>query len=201
MLSDDAPTDRGAARLWLVGDGAPRFVPLAAPRTVIGRGEHCDVRLDSELVSWDHAEITRHGSALLVSDLDSRNGTLLNGRAVTRPTRLRSNDTLTIGPFAMNVELSTPNRSTALGPHREIRLTSDERRVAAALAMHYRAAAGGAGRPATKQEIADVTHMSVRTVRRRLDDLAAKLAVLGDSPHERPRRIAERVLQLGLDRE
>jgi predicted component of type VI protein secretion system len=201
MLSDDAATDRGAARLWIVGDGAPRFEPLARHRTVIGRGEHCDVRLDSELVSWDHAEITHHGSALLVSDLDSRNGTLLNGRALTRPTRLRQSDTITIGPFSINVELSTPNRSTALGPQREIKLTPDECRVAAALVMHYRAAVGGAGRPATKQEIADVTHMSTRTVRRRLDDLAAKLTVLDDSPHERPRRIAERVLQLGLDRE
>jgi predicted component of type VI protein secretion system len=201
MLSDDVATSIGAPRLWIVGSDAPRSAPLLPSRTLIGRGDHCDVRLDNELVSWDHAEITRHGSALLVADLDSLNGTLHNGRTLKRPTRLEHGDTLKIGPFSITVELEVRHRGTLAGPSREIELTPDERRVAAALVMHYRAAAGGAGRPATKQEIADTTHLSPRTVRGRLDDLAAKLAVPVDSPHERPRRIAERVLELGLDRE
>jgi predicted component of type VI protein secretion system len=201
MVPNDVATGIGLPRLWIVGRDAPRPARLLPSRTLIGRGGHCDVRLDDEVVSWDHAEITRHGSALLIIDLDSLNGTLHNGRTLTRPTRLAHGDTLTIGPFSITVELEVRARGTLRAPSRDIELTPDERRVAAALVMHYRAAAGGAGRPATKQEIADATHMSPRTVRRRLDDLAAKLAVPVDSPNERPRRIAERVLALGLDRE
>lgn len=53
---------------------------------IVGRGGHCDLVLDDETVSTDHAELTRRGSSYLVVDLASRNGTVVNGRVIEKPT-------------------------------------------------------------------------------------------------------------------
>ena len=54
--------------------------------------------------------------------------------------------------------------------------------------------------PATRAELAETLHISERTAQRRLDALAAKLDVSGGAGRERPRLIAARVIELGLDR-
>ena len=53
---------------------------------------------------------------------------------------------------------------------------------------------------ATRAEIAAALQVSERTAQRRLDALAAKLDVPGDAGRDRPRQIAARVIELGLDR-
>jgi len=45
----------------------------------IGRDDHCTVRLNDEAVSRVHAELFYDGCAWCIRDLDSSNGTLLNG--------------------------------------------------------------------------------------------------------------------------
>ena len=48
------------ARIWVSAGGeAPRSVPLAGERTVVGRSPEADLRLDDEAVSWNHLEIER----------------------------------------------------------------------------------------------------------------------------------------------
>ena len=79
-------------------------------------------------------------------------------------------------------------------------LSAEERATAAALVAPYRSEGAFAGRPATRAEIAEALHVSERTAQRRLDALAAKLDVAGDAGRERPRLIAARVIELGLDR-
>jgi predicted component of type VI protein secretion system len=195
--------DRSSPRIWISeADAAPRSVALAEGRTVIGRGDHCQVKLEDDAVSWDHAEIERRGSSLLATDLDSRNGTLLNGSALDRTRRLRNGDVLQVGPFRLEVSLPPQIRhdATAAAPRGAIELTEDERDVAGALVARYKEPGVRAGRPATRAEVAEALHVSERTVQRRLDALATKLAIPAESGRERPRLIAERVLELGLDR-
>lgn len=48
----------------------------------IGRSEHCDVRVDSGYVSRCHAEIAYKEGRWYVSDLESTNGTYLNGEPI-----------------------------------------------------------------------------------------------------------------------
>jgi pSer/pThr/pTyr-binding forkhead associated (FHA) protein len=172
-------------------------------RTVVGRGEHCDLCLDDEAVSYDHVEIVRHGPSLIAADLDSSNGTTLNGKALDRNRRLRNGDVLQVGRFRLEISLppQTRHERTAAAPKGAIELTEDERKVARALVAPYNDPGVRAGRPATRAEVAEALHVSERTVQRRLDGLATKLGIPSDAGRERPRLIAERVLELGLDRD
>jgi pSer/pThr/pTyr-binding forkhead associated (FHA) protein len=190
-------------RIWISeADQPPRSEGLQEGRNVIGRGDHCEICLDDEAVSWDHAEIERRGASLLAADLDSSNGTVLNGAVLDKTKRLRNGDVLQIGPFRLEVALPPQVRHevTAAAPQGAIDLSEDERQVAGALVAPYRAPDVRAGRPATRAEVAETLHVSERTVQRRLDTLASKLAIPTDAGRERPRLIAEKVLELGLDR-
>jgi predicted component of type VI protein secretion system len=191
------------ARLWLSAGGeAPRSLPLAGARTVIGRSPEADVTLEDDAVSWNHLEIERRGDVLMATDLDSRNGTALNGEPLERPRRLRDGDTLIVGGCRLEVSVGavTPVGATVASTEPGVALTAEERATAAALVAPYRSEGAFAGRPATRAEIAAALNVSERTAQRRLDALATKLKVPGDAGRERPRLIAARVIELGLDR-
>ncbi|WP_419921602.1 FHA domain-containing protein [Candidatus Poriferisodalis sp.] len=73
--------------------------------TVIGRRGDCDIVLDGPRVSRRHAQIRDTGDGLLLVDLASVNGTLLNDIEVTSE-RLVDGDTVTIGEHKLRLELS-----------------------------------------------------------------------------------------------
>jgi pSer/pThr/pTyr-binding forkhead associated (FHA) protein len=191
------------SRIWITGEGGqPRSVALAGERTVVGRDPEADLHIDDEAVSWNHLEIERRGEVLMATDLDSRNGTALNGEPLDRPRRLRNGDTLIVGGHRLEVSVgpATPVGATVPSSQPSVALTGEERATAAALVAPYRSEGAFAGRPATRAEIAAALQVSERTAQRRLDALAAKLDISGDAGRERPRLIAARVIELGLDR-
>lgn len=53
-------------------------------RTVIGRADDCDLRLDQEGVAGRHAEISQADGGLTLSRLDPAHEVLLNGRPIER---------------------------------------------------------------------------------------------------------------------
>ena len=70
-----------------------KVIPLVGQSFKIGRGETCHLRPNSEQVSREHAEFTISGDSVVVSDLGSRNGTLVNGKALTSEAyRLKDRD-------------------------------------------------------------------------------------------------------------
>jgi hypothetical protein len=72
-------------------------------RWVLGRASDADVLLDGDdAVSRRHAEIAVRAGLCLIRDLDSCNGTLLNGRPVRRA-RLRRGDVLVLGETVVRV--------------------------------------------------------------------------------------------------
>jgi len=191
------------ARIWLTGErGEPRSVPLSEGRTVIGRDPDAEVFIDDEAVSWNHLEIETRGGVLIATDLDSRNGTALNGEPLDRPRRLRNGDALMVGTHRLEISDPAPGRAgqTVAAAAPAVALSEEERATAVALVAPYRSEGAFAGRPATRAEIADALHVSERTAQRRLDALAAKLDVSGEAGRDRPRQIAARVIELGLDR-
>src|SRR6187402_2166651 len=98
-------------RLWISASGeAPHSFALTEERTVVGRSPEADVVLEDEAVSWNHLEIEARDQVLMATDLDSRNGTALNGEPLDRPRRLRDGDTLIVGGHRL--EISTAGSPT-----------------------------------------------------------------------------------------
>lgn len=184
------------------GGEPPRSVPLSGERTVVGRSPEADLQLEDEAVSWNHLEIERRGDVLMATDLDSRNGTALNGEPLDRPRRLADGDTLILGAHRLEISTGrvTPVGATVPSGEPSVALSEEERATAIALVAPYRNEGAFAGRPATRAEIAAELNVSERTAQRRLDALAAKLDIRGDAGRDRPRQIAARVIELGLDR-
>src|SRR3954454_14411492 len=121
-------------RLWISAGGeAPHSVALDGERTVVGRSPEADVVLGDEAVSWNHLEIERRGDVLMATDLDSRNGTALNGEPLDRPRRLRDGDTLIVGACRLEVSTgaATPVGATVASGDPGVALNEEERATAA----------------------------------------------------------------------
>ena len=63
---------------------------------MIGRSRDCDIQLNDANVSRRHAELRQEGAAYWIVDLDSTNGTEVNGRRLKRA-KLKAGDQITVG--------------------------------------------------------------------------------------------------------
>lgn len=72
----------------------------APTRLLIGRAAHCDLVLQDDKVSREHAAVERDGDGVVLSDLGGKNPTLVNGKP-TRLRRLRHGDTVQLGNSQM----------------------------------------------------------------------------------------------------
>jgi uncharacterized protein YgiM (DUF1202 family) len=86
--------------------GSERGRTFAIPPTglLVGRAGECDLTLDDVQVSRRHARFYWHGSHLLVEDLGSANGTLVNGRPVSGSQPLSERDMVNIGNSVFMVQ-------------------------------------------------------------------------------------------------
>lgn len=85
----------------------PRLAVLFGPRrgvtrevhqrVLVGRAAEADLQLIDEKVSREHCVFEAQGSAVVVRDLGSRNGTWVNGERLHGPHLLAPNDTVGIG--------------------------------------------------------------------------------------------------------
>jgi hypothetical protein len=75
------------------------------PVTTIGRASSSTIVLDNSYVSTEHALITRRGDQWWLEDMGSRNGTLLNGVALTETAVISVGDVIAVGPTYFKVEL------------------------------------------------------------------------------------------------
>ena len=92
-----APGDKSGRRLELVtGSETGRIIRLTPPSLVIGRGADADLRLTDTGVSRRHAEIKVDPNGVTLVDLQSTNGTSVNGRMVDRA-ELNDGDRISVG--------------------------------------------------------------------------------------------------------
>jgi uncharacterized membrane protein YdfJ with MMPL/SSD domain/pSer/pThr/pTyr-binding forkhead associated (FHA) protein len=108
------------------GPDAPQTLDVQG-EVVIGRGEDCDIVLHDEQASRHHASISPlpNGGVLLV-DLGSSNGTLVNGVRVDGPVELEGNERIRIGESVLTVRALG---RTVLAQHGlELRIESGEAR-------------------------------------------------------------------------
>ncbi len=80
------------SHLKLVVESGPdlgeEYTFVAGDEFVIGRGQYSNIVVDDKQASRKHAMIVSDGGELLLSDLDSRNGTYVNGERVAKRTLL-----------------------------------------------------------------------------------------------------------------
>jgi len=75
-------------------------VKLIKERTTLGRRPHCDVVMENMAVSGQHACLVLAGQQVSIEDLDSTNGTYVNGSAVKKQL-LQDGDVIEIGKFTI----------------------------------------------------------------------------------------------------
>lgn len=85
-----------AKLFWLQPDNTIVEFPLKAEQNLIGRSSRCDVRIKHPGISAEHALIRLLPGAATVEDLNSTNGTRVNGRRVESHT-LRHGDQIGVG--------------------------------------------------------------------------------------------------------
>ena len=69
---------------------------LSTDPVILGRHPECEVHIEDGSVSRRHAQVTFEGGHYFLSDLNSRNGTLLNDQPIHRPTKLYDRSTIRI---------------------------------------------------------------------------------------------------------
>jgi pSer/pThr/pTyr-binding forkhead associated (FHA) protein len=83
-------------------------LPEAAAEIVIGRSADCQWIIPSGAVSRRHAVLRRRGDELVVEDLGSSNGTMVNGERLSGPRTLRDRDKLQLGAVEIRVVIPEP---------------------------------------------------------------------------------------------
>lgn len=81
-----------------------RVVDIRVSPAVIGRGHGNEVRIPAAEVSRRHCQLRDKDGLLMVEDLESVNGTYLNGALITGEAIVRPGDRLEIGPVTFVVE-------------------------------------------------------------------------------------------------
>ncbi len=88
----------------MAGDAPMLFVPPLPPlrveagrEIVIGRSAECELRVPSVAASRRHAAVVCRGEEVLVRDLGSTNGTLVNGDKITGERALEAGDRIEVG--------------------------------------------------------------------------------------------------------
>ena len=84
---------------------------------LIGRAEHCPVRLFDKSVSRVQCKIVVYGGGLAIVHLGSSNKTVLNGRAVLENAPLQSGDTIKLGREVLHVDYIQKLDSPVLNLH------------------------------------------------------------------------------------
>jgi pSer/pThr/pTyr-binding forkhead associated (FHA) protein len=85
-------------------------VQLTKDRTTLGRRPYNDIVIDNLAVSGEHAILQMTGNEVHLEDLNSTNGTYVNGKAVKKQL-LQNNDTVEIGKYKIKYVNEVPGAS------------------------------------------------------------------------------------------
>jgi pSer/pThr/pTyr-binding forkhead associated (FHA) protein len=83
-----------------------RIHELSAAKTVVGRNLDCEVWLPNPCISREHAALLSSESGIIIRDLESRNGTRVNGSLLKSDECLLDGADIRIGPYSLKVSLT-----------------------------------------------------------------------------------------------
>jgi HD-GYP domain-containing protein (c-di-GMP phosphodiesterase class II) len=92
------------------GPGVGKVYPTKDKSTILGRDPKCDIQLGDKSASREHAEVFKLGEMYFIRDLQSRNGTMVNGELIDEEL-LREGDIIQIG----ETEIAYQEKDMALG--------------------------------------------------------------------------------------
>jgi pSer/pThr/pTyr-binding forkhead associated (FHA) protein len=95
---------------WEGGAKAGRTYEVPIGTVTLGRGEDCEVAMNSGAVSRRHARIVNDGVSVTIEDLESANGTQVNGRKLQAPAVLQDADTIEIGDSRLRVRMRSVSK-------------------------------------------------------------------------------------------
>lgn len=94
-------------------------------KMIIGRAEDCDIVIDNLAVSRHHTIIEKGEGFFNVNDLDSNNGTFVNGRRITEPTTLNFGDEIGVGKHILVFDSHSRKSRSASGKFLHLEARSD----------------------------------------------------------------------------
>ncbi len=97
----------------LEGDVPGRIVVLNHEKMVLGRHPNCEIVLDNAAVSRRHAQFLENHGTYFVEDLQSRNGTIVNGERIEGRTQLHDTDLVKICNVVLRFHAVMPQASEA----------------------------------------------------------------------------------------
>lgn len=113
-----------------------KIIPITRTPFVIGRDPKCHLRPSSPLVSNRHCSVEVRNGKVVLADLGSTNGTLINGQPIKEGQEVRDTDRLQIGPLSFGIRIErTPalDQQTPLPPTRASGKPEDDEAIAAML--------------------------------------------------------------------
>jgi DNA-binding winged helix-turn-helix (wHTH) protein len=112
-VREDAPAAR-----YSLSHGLREFI-LTPGAHVIGRAPDSAVRIESTEVSRRHAQVTIGANGATISDLGSKNGTIIAGRRLTHSLELRDGDEIRLGTIVLIFHASSGSAQTDTTPPRD----------------------------------------------------------------------------------
>lgn len=97
------------------GVGQEFEIPEGKP-SWIGRDPFCVVRLKDPEISRRHCELFNDKDKVIIKDLGSRNGTLVNSRRLRHSIELKDKDIIQVGSTQLQARISAAPRSAAAPP-------------------------------------------------------------------------------------
>ena len=85
------------------GKNDGREIRIKVPEFIIGRGDDAHLKPTSDLVSRRHCSVKIHDGEVIIRDMDSRNGTYVNGVQLESPHKAKSGDKLRVGRLQFEV--------------------------------------------------------------------------------------------------
>ncbi len=70
---------------------------------LIGRGDHCQIKVEDAYASQVHARLFRRGESVMVEDMGSTNGTYLNRQKVTAAAEVFKGDRVKVGKTVLEL--------------------------------------------------------------------------------------------------
>lgn len=87
-------------------NGQRKEFTLKKTKTLIGRGNECDLRIPLGVVSRRHCELIKTDDSLTLKEAGSSNGTLVNNRRIKESTPIKAGDTITVGPVVFTAVIN-----------------------------------------------------------------------------------------------